>query len=468
MGNESTLTEYGAISNEFKCGRLTDLCVAKIGVQTGPFGSQLHKKDYVEIGTPIITVEHLGENRIVHFNTPFVSDEDKQRLSKYLLREGDIVFSRVGSVDRRALVGNQEDGWLFSGRCLRVRVDKSKIDPRFLSYFFGHEGFKNHIRSIAVGATMPSINTKILSDINVYYPDKQEQKAIAHVLGSLDDRIELNRRMNETLESMAQALFKSWFVDFDPVIDNALANGKEIPAELSEKAQARAALDDKRRPLPEEIRTLFPDEFTHSDDLGWIPKGWDLSSVGKEFDVTMGQSPPGTTYNADGEGIAFFQGRADFGFRYPSNRIYCTAPKRFANKGDTLVSVRAPVGDVNMAHIDCCIGRGVGAVRHNAGCRSFTYYSMLDLREHFNKFEAEGTVFGSINQKDFKALLQLKKDNKLLEAFEAQAGAFDGKIEQNSLAILNLIQLRDTLLPKLLSGEIRIPDAEKMVKDLAL
>ncbi len=106
-----------------------------------------------------------------------------------------------------------------------------------------------------------------------------EQKAIAHVLGTLDDRIELNRQMNETLESMAQALFKSWFVDFDPVIDNALAGGKEIPEALKQKAQARAALGDKRRPLPEEIRTLFPDEFTYSDELGWIPKGWEVIHI---------------------------------------------------------------------------------------------------------------------------------------------------------------------------------------------
>ena len=220
MRNEPIWTEYGAISKKFRCDKLVDLCVEKIGVQTGPFGSQLHQKDYVEIGTPIITVEHLGENRIEHSNTPYVSDEDRQRLAKYTLKEGDIVFSRVGSVDRRAIVRKQENGWLFSGRCLRVRVDNKKIDSRYLSYFFGHEGFKNHIRSIAVGATMPSINTKILSEICVYYPEQQEQKAIAHVLGTLDDRIELNRRMNETLEAMAHALFKSWFVDFDPVIDN--------------------------------------------------------------------------------------------------------------------------------------------------------------------------------------------------------------------------------------------------------
>ena len=341
---------------------------------------------------------------------------------------------------------------------------KSSSDTRFLCYALQIADVNSYLS----GSTRPKLTQGDMKRIPVFAPEKSIKKAIAHVLGSLDERIELNRRMNETLESMAQALFKSWFVDFDPVIDNALAGGKEIPAELSEKAQARAALGDKRRPLPEEIRALFPDEFTYSDELGWIPKGWEVSSVGKEFDVTMGQSPPGTTYNSNGEGIAFFQGRADFGFRYPSNRVYCTAPKRFANKGDTLISVRAPVGDVNMAHIDCCIGRGVSAARHKSGSRSFTYYSMLELRENFNKFEAEGTVFGSINQKDFKALLQLKKDKKLLEAFEAQAGALDGKIEQNSLAILNLTKLRDTLLPKLLSGEVRIPETEKMVEELAL
>ena len=133
MSAEVVLTEYGPISKELKFEKLSDLCVDKIGVQTGPFGSQLHNEDYVKVGTPIITVEHLGENRIGHLNTPFVSDKDKNRLSKYHLEEGDIVFSRVGSVDRRALVRKEEDGWLFSGRCLRVRVDKEKIDPVYLS-----------------------------------------------------------------------------------------------------------------------------------------------------------------------------------------------------------------------------------------------------------------------------------------------------------------------------------------------
>jgi len=457
-------TEYGQICNTFSKDNLVDLCVEKVGVQTGPFGTQLHKEDYVIEGTPIITVEHLGENYILHQNTPFVSDLDKERLSKYHLQEGDIVFSRVGSVDRRALVREVEDGWLFSGRCLRVRVKKKEIDPTYLSYFFGLESFKEYIRRIAVGATMPSINTKILSKVPVYYPDLTTQRAIAHILGSLDDKIELNRKMNETLEAMAQAMFKSWFVDFDPVIDNALAAGNTIPEELTERAGQRKALGDKRKKLPKEIKKLFPNEFIFTDELGWIPKGWVISSVGEEYNVTMGQSPPGSTYNNTDDGIPFFQGSTDFGFRYPSNRIYCTEPKRFASKDDTLISVRAPVGDTNMAHSDCCIGRGVAAAKHKSGSRSFTYYSMLQLREHFNKFEAEGTVFGSINQKDFKALKSYSFNTELVNEYERYAGSLDQKIETCSKNISELSKLRDTLLPKLLSGELKIENAEKLIE----
>ena len=130
-------TAYGRFPADFSEDSLANLCESKNGVQTGPFGSQLHQRDYVPVGTPIITVEHLGENRILHQDLPYVSDQDRERLNKYSLRSGDIVFSRVGSVDRRALVRRTEEGWLFSGRCLRVRPHQKKIDPAYLSYFFG-------------------------------------------------------------------------------------------------------------------------------------------------------------------------------------------------------------------------------------------------------------------------------------------------------------------------------------------
>lgn len=156
--------------SEWKEYKLRDLAE----IQTGPFGSQLHQRDYKTIGTPIITVEHLGENKILHEELPLVGNEDKERLSKYLLREGDIVFSRVGSVDRRGFVRKEEDGWLFSGRCLRVRANRDLVEPRFLSFYFGQESFKEHIRRIAVGATMPSINTEILSNVDVTIPPLPE------------------------------------------------------------------------------------------------------------------------------------------------------------------------------------------------------------------------------------------------------------------------------------------------------
>lgn len=167
-------------------------------IQTGPFGSQLHKEDYVNEGTPIVTVEHLGNRVFTEQNLPNVSDADKARLSKYILSEGDIVFSRVGSVDRCSFVDEKHDGWMFSGRCLRVRPFK-EVDPLYLYYFFCLEETKQFVRNIAVGATMPSINTKLLGEIEVFFPELDIQKAIAATLSAIDSKIELNQRINDNL-----------------------------------------------------------------------------------------------------------------------------------------------------------------------------------------------------------------------------------------------------------------------------
>ena len=209
-------------------------------VRTGPFGSQLHNEDYVSTGTPIVTVEHLGNRRFSKQNLPLVSDDDKKRLSKYLLQEGDIVFSRVGSVDRCSYVTSAENDWLFSGRCLRVRCGNN-CHPLFLYYYFCKESVKQYIKSIAVGATMPSINTKLMAEIPILLPKLEEQRCIADILSSFDDKIELNRRINDNLEQQAQALFKSWFVDFEPFRGG---------------------------------------EFVDSE-LGLIPKGWRVVSLGE-------------------------------------------------------------------------------------------------------------------------------------------------------------------------------------------
>ena len=185
-------------------------------IQTGPFGSQLHKEDYVENGTPIVTVEHLGNRVFTEQNLPKVSDEDRERLNKYVLKTGDIVFSRVGSVDRCSYVDEEHNGWMFSGRCLRVRAT-TQIDPLYLYYFFCLESTRDFVRNIAVGATMPSINTKLLGEVPVSIPDLDTQKAIATVLSAIDDKIELNNKINDNLEQQTQALYQKYF----PETDNA-------------------------------------------------------------------------------------------------------------------------------------------------------------------------------------------------------------------------------------------------------
>ncbi len=167
-------------------------------IQTGPFGSQLHNEDYVDFGTPIVTVEHLGHRRFTSQNLPFVSDGDKKRLSKYAMRTGDTIFSRVGSVDRCSFVSTVENGWLFSGRCLRVRPGES-VDGLFLYYYLSSKPVAQYIRNIAVGATMPSINTTLLGEVPVTLPGYERQLKIASVLSAFDDMIEANQQTNDYL-----------------------------------------------------------------------------------------------------------------------------------------------------------------------------------------------------------------------------------------------------------------------------
>ncbi len=286
--------------------------------------------------------------------------------------------------------------------------------------------------------------TKFAETTSVPLPSLPAQQAIAYILGSLDDKIELNRRMNETLEALARTIFKSWFVDFDPV-------------RAKMKGLQPTGMDD-------ETAALFPDSFEDSV-LGEIPKGWAAGTVGDDFDITMGQSPPGETYNEVGEGLPFYQGRRDFKFRYPTLRVYCSAPKRTAQNGDSLVSVRAPVGDVNMAESVCCVGRGVAAVRHKTGSRSYTYCAMRSLKSYFERFESEGTVFGAVNKQGFVTIPFLLPPPALVERFEFLVFPQDQRIEVQEKQSRTLAAIRDTLLPKLLSGEVRVGEAEKIVEE---
>ena len=177
----------------------------------------------------------------------------------------------------------------------------------------------------------------------------------------------------------------------------------------------------------------------------------------------MGQSPPGTSYNEAGNGLPFFQGRKDFGFRHPINRRFCTAPSRIARSGDTLVSVRAPVGDINMASTDSCVGRGVAAIRHCSSLPTYTFYAINAIRRQIAEFEHTGTVFGAITGKQFAALPVIEPDLDVVRAFETLAEPFDRRISLNIAKSRTLTRLRDVLLTKLVSGEVRVQQAEDAV-----
>ena len=369
-------------------------------IQTGPFGSQLHKEDYVETGTPIVTVEHLGNRVFTEQNLPRVSDSDKARLIKYTLSTGDIVFSRVGSVDRCSYVDKSHDGWMFSGRCLRVRPTEL-VDSLYLYYYFCLEETKQFVRNIAVGATMPSINTKLLGEVEIALPDLNNQKRIAAVLSSLDDKIENNQKLNDNLQQQAMSLYAEMFLNSS---DSNVTSGT-------------------------------------------------LSDIAV---ITMGQSPSGSSYNEDGVGEVFYQGRAEFGFRFPKRRLFTTEPKRMAEAGDVLLSVRAPVGDLNIAYERCCIGRGLGAIHSKTGHSSFILYTMFALRSQLDVFNGEGTVFGSINRDALNAIPIDIPPVTEIDQFEVVAHPIDELIRANYEENCRLEAIRDSLLPKLMSGEIDV------------
>jgi type I restriction enzyme S subunit len=209
----------GQIPGDWELTTLGEICQRGGGyIQTGPFGSQLHASDYVSIGIPSIMPVNIGDNRVIVDSIAKVKKQDAERLNRHRVRSGDIIYSRRGDVERRALVRPEQDGWLCGTGCLKIDLGTGVVDPLYVSYYLGHCDVRSFISRHAVGSTMPNLNTTIMSSVPFVLPPPDQQRAIARILGALDDKIELNCRMNRALEAMAQALFKSWFVDFDPVI----------------------------------------------------------------------------------------------------------------------------------------------------------------------------------------------------------------------------------------------------------
>lgn len=379
-------------------------------IQTGPFGSQLHKKDYVENGTPIVTVEHLGERIFTEQNLPKVSETDKKRLSKYILCTGDIVFSRVGSVDRCSFVDKTHNGWMFSGRCLRVRPYKN-IDSLYLYYFFCLEETKQFIRNIAVGATMPSINTKLLGEVEIIYPDISVQRKITKILSAIDSKIELNKNINDNLEQQAQAFFLELFIDnADP--EWAIGTISDLGTVVGGSTPSKAK----------------PEYYTETG-IAWItPK--DLS-INKSKFISHGENDI-----------------TELGLKNSSATIM--------PEGTVLFSSRAPIGYIAIAAGEVTTNQGFKSIIPKPEIGTAFVYYFLKHNLPIIEGMASGSTFKEISGSTMKGVPAVIPNADTIARFNdfcapifAQQRILE---EQNQ----SLAALRDTLLPKLMSSEIDV------------
>ena len=285
-----------------------------------------------------------------------------------------------------------------------LRCNKEKILPEYLYYILKTPTFKKDVKdNYGSGSAIPRIILKDFKRMLIKYPGLDEQKRVVSILTLLDQKIALNNKINENLGQQAQALYREMFLE--------------------------------------------------NQNITTVTKTLNSIAV-----ITMGQSPSGKSYNEDGIGEVFYQGRAEFGTHFPTRRLFTTEPKRMAEAGDVLLSVRAPVGDLNVAYEKCCIGRGLAAVHSKIGNNSFILYTMMASKPRFDVFNGEGTVFGSINRESLNTMPIEVPPMEMIVKFEDMAHPIDEMIRIRYEENCRLETLRDTLLPKLMNGEIDIED----------
>ncbi len=326
---------------------------------------------------------------------------------EYVLNPGDLIvtmtdLSKQGdTLGYGAKVPNSKRIYLHNQRIGLVDVFNQDADKEYLYWFMRSKKYQKAIVATASGSTVKHTSPSRICDVEINLPPLNVQRQISNFLFTIDNKIELNQKINENLEQQAQTVYEEMFL------------------KSSDVATTSGTLRD-------------------------------IASI------TMGQSPSSSSYNENGVGEVFFQGRAEFGFRFPKRRLFTTEPKRMADAGDVLLSVRAPVGDLNVAYERCCIGRGLSAIQSKNGDNSFVLYTMIALRPQLDVFNGEGTVFGAINRDALNAMPIKIPDTKKIAQFEALVHPIDDLIRSNYEEICYLETLRDELLPKLMSGEIDI------------
>ena len=393
--------------------------------QTGPFGSQLHEEDYVSEGTPIVTVEHLGDTNFTHQNLPFISEADTKRLSKYILIEGDIVFSRVGSIDRNVYVDKNHEGWMFSGRCIRVRADKNKVNPRYLSYYFKQNSFKKMMMNLAVGATMPSLNTKIMNSIELDLLPRENQDKIANILSAIDDKIQINNQINQELEAMAKTLYDYWFVQFD------------FPDQNGKPYKSSGG------------KMVYNPELKRE-----IPEGWGVEKLG---DISQYVSEKVDSFELNIENYVGTDNMiADMG----GIELTTSIPK-------SGTSTKFSIGDILISNIrpyfkKIWLSDRVGGCSSDVLCirtkkivsREFVFATLA--RDDFFNYDVAGSKGSKMPRGDKKHIMEypIVFDFEIADQFSKIVRPIYEAVHKNYIQNQELTQLRDWLLPMLMNGQV--------------
>lgn len=400
---------------------------------------------------PYIRLVDIKDGLINKKDMQYLHEKTQKIIKRYIVNSNDIGLAIVGhTIGMVFYVNSFWDGANLTENAARLTNFKKEVNPKFIYYYLISPMGQFEILSRKVGSAQGKLPLYAIKEIPVPLTSRKTQDSIVNFLNSLDDKIELNRQMNITLESMAQALFKSWFVDFDPVLDNTLAAGNPIPDELQSKAAARLALGNARKPLPAEIQALFPNTFVLTEEMGWIPKGWEDLNLSSLLEVKYGKD-----HKLLNEGSIPVYGSGGL-MRYADTALYHGESILIPRKGtlSNLMYVNEAFWTVDTLFYS------VPKIENTA---KYLFYFLKTF--DFNAMNV-GSAVPSMTTKVLNELKVLKPSAKILTTFEHYLDAFFQKNKSIQDENKNLTKLRDTLLPKLLSGELRIPAAEPAVAEV--
>jgi len=444
-------------------------------------GANFNKNSYGH-KYPIVSVKNLFRGRFVTTDGLDALKEGAiSKVDEYYIEKGDLVFAR-SSVKRDgagqvAIVRDIPDNCIFSGFTIRFRLfDKSRVNPMFLLYLFKSPEYRELFTRIATGTTISNLSQKILSDIKVNLPSKSAQDLIVKQIDDLDTKTELNYQINQTLELMAQVLFKSWFVDFDPVIDKALNDGVEVsdfPAQLQAKAKLRINFRNSEdyRPLPNEILNLFPSEFVNSR-IGWVPKGWQVSNIDETCSHIIdhrGKTPKKLGGDWAEEGFSAISAKNVKGnqivrpetIRYVDEALYRKWMKVPLQPKDIIMTSEAPMGEMFFLadKADYLLSQrlyGMRADEEKTTGEYLNYWLQTVIARADLEGRATGTTVTGIRQVELKKVTVLLPDLAISNKFSELAGQYLLQKELNNNQRTSLEETRDYLLPNLITGKVQL------------